>query len=63
MKQCEYTSISTILEKEFNFTEINSKNIESFLKLLLDYCPKKRGSATQCLQHEWLSINSSEVKS
>ena len=30
-------------------------NIQGFLKLLLEYNPKKRLSATKCLEHEWLN--------
>ena len=55
MKQCNYTSISEILVKDFNFTELDAKNIENFLKLLLEYNPKKRASAKQCLEHDWLN--------
>lgn len=57
MKQCDYTSLSEILIKEFNFSEKDSIEIEEFLKILLDYCPKKRGSACDLLEHTWLIKN------
>ena len=54
-KNCNYTSISEILIKEYEFQEDNAKDIECFLKKLLNYDPKNRSSAEELLNDSWLN--------
>ena len=54
-KNCDYTNIETILNKEFEYTENVSKEISVFLKKLLDYNIKTRYSANKLIDDEWLN--------
>jgi serine/threonine-protein kinase SRPK3 len=54
-KNCEYTSISEILIQDYEFEVDSSKEIERFLKRLLEYNPKKRASAKELLSDPWLN--------
>lgn len=54
-KNCNYTSISEILIKEYEFEEENAKEIEQFLRKMLNYDPKKRASAAELLSDPWLN--------
>lgn len=54
-KNCEYTSISEILIQDYGFEVDSSKEIERFLKRLLEYNPKKRASAKELLSDPWLN--------
>jgi serine/threonine-protein kinase SRPK3 len=53
-KQCEYISIDKILNKEFDFSENDSKEITVFLRKLFDYNIKTRYSAKELIDDEWL---------
>jgi serine/threonine-protein kinase SRPK3 len=54
-KQCEYTSIDEILNKEFDYSENDSKEISVFLRKLFDYNIKTRYSAKKLIDDEWLN--------
>jgi serine/threonine protein kinase len=54
-KQCDYTSIDEILNKEFDYSENDSKEISLFLRKLLDYNVKTRYSANKLIDDEWLN--------
>ena len=56
MKHCDYTSISAILNEEFDYNKTLSNEIELFLKKLFDYDLKKRYSADDVLTDKWLKI-------
>jgi serine/threonine-protein kinase SRPK3 len=53
-KNCNYTSISEILINEYEYETETSKEIERFLKRLLEYDPKNRASAEELLKDPWL---------
>ena len=55
-KDYDYVPIDDILATEFNFSDIDADNTSGFLKKLLEYDPKKRFSAQQCLDDEWLNF-------
>lgn len=55
-KDYDHVPIDDILVTEFNFTDIDADNTSGFLKKLLEYDPKKRFSARQCLDDEWLNF-------
>ena len=55
-KDYDHVPIDDILATEFNFSDIEADNTSGFLKKLLEYDPKKRFSARQCLDDEWLNI-------
>jgi serine/threonine-protein kinase SRPK3 len=54
MKHCEYTSIKNILMNDYEYNDTDAQEIHSFLHTLLDYDIKKRASATEALNSEWL---------
>ena len=53
-KKFEHVPIDDILITEFNFSESEADLIGNFLYKMLEYEPKKRYSATECLAHDWL---------
>ena len=54
-KQYKYKSIYEIVIKEFDYSENDSKDIEVFLRKLLDYNIKTRYSANKLINDEWLN--------
>lgn len=54
-KNCNYTSISEILVKDYEYSIENAKEIEGFLKKMLEYDTKKRYSAKDLLQDPWIN--------
>jgi serine/threonine-protein kinase SRPK3 len=54
-KHCNYTSLSEILVTDFEFQDVDAKEIEIFLKRMLEYDPKKRASAEELLEDPWLN--------
>ena len=54
-KNCNYTSLSEILINDYEFAEEESKDLERFLKRMLEYDPKKRSSAEELLSDPWLN--------
>jgi serine/threonine-protein kinase SRPK3 len=55
-KSCEYTTIKDVLMENFEFEETDAQETGEFLKLIFEYDPKKRISARECLNHQWLNI-------
>ena len=53
-KKYDEVPISDILYSEFGYSEYESDRIEEFLLTMLEYDPKKRYSAKECLNNEWL---------
>ena len=54
IKNIEDYPLEEILIKEFKFSLKDAKEISEFLLPMLEYDPKKRISAKQCLQAPWL---------
>ena len=54
-KNCEYTSLAEILQKDFDYNEEDSKNIENYLKKILEYDLKDRFSALEAANDPWLN--------
>lgn len=55
-KDYDHVPINDILVTEFNFSDIEADNTCGFLEKLLEYDPKKRFSARQSLDDEWLNF-------
>jgi serine/threonine-protein kinase SRPK3 len=54
IKSLDQWPISSVLQEKYNFSEYESNMISSFLLPMLDYNPKTRANASECLKHTWL---------
>jgi len=54
IKNLEFWALSNVLTEKYNMTAEDGNLLGSFLLPMLDYDPKKRATASQCLQHPWL---------
>ena len=50
----EQLSVSKLLIEDYDYDEETAKEIEKFLLPMLEYEPKNRASAMDCLKNEWL---------
>ena len=48
-----------VLLEKYNFSKADAEGFSSFLNGMLEFKPKKRATATQCLAHPWLSMYAS----
>ena len=53
-KQFEFVPIEDILVTEFNYSDDYAEKTANFLLKMLEYDTKKRYTAEQCLEMEWL---------
>ena len=58
--QLKYWPIQDVLVEKYHFTSKDANAIAKFLLPLLEFDPKKRFKAADCLKSEWLREDSSE---
>lgn len=51
-------SISETLVRKYEWSHESADEFQSFLQPMLDFDPKKRATAAQCLEHPWLKNGS-----
>ena len=54
-KNCEYTSIEEILKNDFEYDDLNAKNIDIFLRKVFAYDLKERYSALEAANDIWIN--------
>lgn len=54
-KTCEYTSLEEILKNDFDYSEEDAKQIDSFLRKVLAYNLKDRYSALEAANDSWIN--------
>merc|ERR1719401_3129919 len=52
--QLKYWPIQDVLKEKYHFSKKDSDEIAKFMLPLLEFNPKKRATALQCLKSEWL---------
>lgn len=48
-------SLASVLQEKYHFSEDDANMISSFMLPMLDYNPKSRATAAECLRHPWLN--------
>lgn len=54
IRSLDHWPLSSVLQDKYHFPEDEANMISSFLLPMLDYNPKTRATAAECLNHTWL---------
>ncbi|KAL6056281.1 Serine/threonine protein kinase, CMGC group [Balamuthia mandrillaris] len=55
ISQLHYWPLEAVLMEKYHFTEEEAQAMGAFLRPMLNYDPKLRATASQCLAHSWLA--------
>ncbi|XP_074584338.1 uncharacterized protein LOC141840296 [Curcuma longa] len=56
IRRLKFWPLDKLLVEKYKFPEDAARGFAEFLCPLLDFCPEKRPTAAQCLQHPWLQV-------
>lgn len=54
IKNLDHWPLSSVLQDKYHFSQFDADMISSFLLPMLDYNPKTRATAAECLKHNWI---------
>lgn len=54
IRNLDHWPLSSVLQDKYHFSEEEADMVSSFLLPMLDYNPKTRATAAECLNHSWL---------
>ena len=57
IRKLEYWALMEVLRDKYKMAEDEATLCSSFLLAMLDFNPKSRATASECLDHPWLSLN------
>ena len=54
IRNLDHWPLASVLQEKYHFEEDEANMVASFLLPMLDYNPKSRATAAECLNHTWL---------